>query len=99
MTKLFLTTAMTLGLMLGAASSYAQTGKADGEIRKVDADTGKVTMKHGPIVGDLEMPGMTMVFQVKDKSLLDKLKAGDRVDATIAKENGAFFIQAAEVKK
>src|SRR3546814_19108535 len=99
MTKFFLTTAMTLGLMLGAASSYAQTGKADGEIRKVDADTGKVTMKHGAIVGDLEMLGMTRVVQVKDKSLLDKLKAGDRVDATIEKENGAFFIQAVEVKK
>lgn len=99
MTKFFLTTAMTLVLVLGAATSFAQTGKADGEIRKVDPDTGKVTMKHGPVVGDLEMPGMTMVFQVKDKSLLETLKAGDRVDATIVKENGAFFIQAAEVKK
>lgn len=99
MMKSLLTAAVAIGLTLGTAPAYAQTGKADGEIRKVDAETGKVTMKHGPIVGDLEMPGMTMVFQVKDKSLLEKLKAGDRVDAVVAKENGAFFIQSAEVKK
>jgi Cu/Ag efflux protein CusF len=29
----------------------------DGEVRKVDKDQGKVTLKHGPIVS-LDMPGM-----------------------------------------
>lgn len=90
-----LTAALTI-VLSGAA--LAQVGKTDGEIRKVDKETGKVTLKHGPVSGELDMPGMTMVFQVKDRSLLDQLKPGDRVDATLLKENGVFFIQSAEKK-
>jgi len=51
---------------------------SEGEVRKVDRAAKKVTLKHGPIV-NLDMPGMTMVFAVKDPALLDKLKAGDKV--------------------
>ncbi len=50
----------------------------DGEIRKVDKDAKKLTIKHGAIK-NLDMPGMTMVFQVKDPAFLDKVKAGDKV--------------------
>lgn len=89
---------MTAGLLvvLGAASALAQTGSTEGEIRKVDREAGKITLRHGPIAGALEMPAMSMVFQVKDPALLDRLQAGDRVSATILKENGVFFIQSAE---
>ena len=53
---------------------------AEGEVRRVDKDGGKVTIKHGPIKTDtLDMDPMTMVFQVKDKALLDSIKAGDKV--------------------
>jgi Cu/Ag efflux protein CusF len=51
---------------------------ADGEIRKVDPDGAKLTIRHGPLQ-DLDMPGMTMVFQVKDSAMLDKLQVGDKV--------------------
>jgi hypothetical protein len=34
-------------------------------IRKVDKASGKLTIKHGPI-NNLDMPGMTMVFQVRN---------------------------------
>jgi Cu/Ag efflux protein CusF len=57
-------------------------GKADalteGEIRRVDKEAKKLTIKHGPIK-NLDMPAMTMVFQVKDPAFLDKVKAGDKV--------------------
>ncbi len=43
---------------------------ADGEIKKVDKDAAKITIKHGEIKS-LDMPPMTMVFQVKDTSLMD----------------------------
>jgi Cu(I)/Ag(I) efflux system protein CusF len=91
---------MTAGLLvvLGAVSALAQTGNTDGEVRKVDKEAGKVTLRHGPIAGALEMPAMTMVFQVKDPALLDRLQSGDRVSATILKEDGTFFIQSAEKK-
>ena len=51
---------------------------ADGEIRKVDPDGAKLTIRHGPLQG-LDMPGMTMVFQVKDSAMLDRLEVGDKV--------------------
>ena len=51
---------------------------ADGEIRKVDKKAGTVTIKHGPIQA-IDMPAMTMVFQVKEVAMLDRVKAGDKV--------------------
>lgn len=63
----------------------------DGEIRKVDKSAGKVTIKHGTIK-NLDMPGMTMAFQVKDKALLDKVKASDRIKFTVAMDNGKMVV-------
>ena len=67
----------------------------DSEVRKVDMDAKKVTLKQGPIK-KLDMPGMTMVFQVKDAALLDKLKAGDKVKVSIEQQQGAFVVTAIE---
>ena len=50
----------------------------DAEVRKIDKENTKITLKHGAIK-NLDMPGMTMVFQVKDAALLDNLKSGDKV--------------------
>ena len=62
----------------GATVTQADAALSDGEVRKVDKDAKKITIKHGPIE-KLEMPAMTMVFQVKDPAMLDKVKAGDKV--------------------
>ena len=51
---------------------------ADGEVRKVDKSAGKITLKHGPIKS-LDMPAMTMVYQVKDPAMLGQVKEGDKV--------------------
>ena len=51
---------------------------ADGEVKKVDKENKKITLKHG-VIKNLDMPGMTMVFGVKDASVLDSLKVGDKV--------------------
>ena len=85
LTVLFATFAATLAL--------AQTAmpQVEGEVRKVDKEAGKVTLKHGEIK-NLDMPGMTMVFQVKDPALLEKVKAGDQVSFTADKVNGAYTV-------
>nr|WP_315594267.1 copper-binding protein [uncultured Cupriavidus sp.] len=57
------------------------------EIRKIDAATGKVTLKHGPIT-NLGMSAMTMAFPVKDAAMLKGLKEGDQVSATFDTVNG-----------
>lgn len=64
---------------------------ADGEIRKVDMDNKKITIKHGEIK-NLDMPGMTMVFQVKDPAMLTKVKAGDKVRFKAEKSGGAIVV-------
>ena len=56
----------------------ASSEMAEGEIRKVDIENQKVTIKHG-VIKTLDMPAMTMVFQVKDAALLNNVKAGDKV--------------------
>ena len=49
-----------------------------GEKRYRDKAVKKITLKHGPIP-NLDMPGMTMVFQVSDPAILELVKAGDKV--------------------
>ena len=63
----------------------------EGEVRKVDKDAGKVTLKHGPIP-TLEMPAMTMVFRAKDPSTLDSLKVGDTLKFKAEKIDGSLTI-------
>jgi len=76
-------------------SKKAMTGPAgdmtEAEVRKVDMDTKKITLKHGDIK-NLDMPSMTMVFQVKDTAMLDKVKAGDKVLFKAEKSNGAIVV-------
>lgn len=69
----------------------ADTTMTDGEIRKVDKDNKKLTIKHGEIK-NLKMPAMTMVFQVKDPTMLDQVKAGDKVRFHVEQANGAMVV-------
>ena len=69
---------MLMALLLAVALPATAQQLADGEIRKVDRKAGTVTIKHGPIAA-IDMPAMTMVFQVKDAAMLKKVKAGDKV--------------------
>jgi Cu/Ag efflux protein CusF len=71
---------------------------ADGEVRKVDKDAKKLTIKHGPIP-NLEMPAMTMVFQVKDAQMLEQVKPGDKVRFEAQKLGGAFTVTRIEAAK
>ena len=73
----------------------AMKDAAEGEVRKIDKDAKKVTLKHGPIKS-MDMPGMTMVFQVKDATLLDKLAMGDKIMFTAAQDNGAMIVTGIE---
>jgi Cu(I)/Ag(I) efflux system periplasmic protein CusF len=101
-------TLMMAVLVVLAAPAYAQQSTTDhpahhpaqaqdtatlteGEIRKVDKDAKKLTIRHGPIL-NLEMPAMTMVFQVKDPAMLDRLNAGDKIRFFAEKTGGAYIV-------
>ena len=72
-----------------AATAAAEL--TDAEVRKVDKEGGKLTLKHAEIK-NLDMPAMTMVFVVKDKAMLDKLQPGDKVKFKALNEAGQFTV-------
>lgn len=88
-------TAPTSAADHSAHHAAASAPTTDGEVRKVDKEQGKVTLKHG-LIANLEMPGMTMVFKVSDPKLLDSIKEGDKVKFSADKVNGAITVTAIE---
>lgn len=74
-----------------AAASAPAADMADGEIRKIDKDGQKLTIRHGEI-RNLDMPPMTMVFQVREASLLERLKVGDKVRFAAQKAGSGFVV-------
>jgi Cu(I)/Ag(I) efflux system protein CusF len=81
--------------LAGAAFAQDSSDMTDGEVRKVDKGASKLTLRHGEIK-NLDMPAMTMVFQVKDAALLDKVKAGDKVKFRAEKAGSGYVVTAIE---
>jgi Cu(I)/Ag(I) efflux system periplasmic protein CusF len=92
-----------VALGVGQAGAWAQTTAVDpaahhatdlesGEVRRIDKERGKVTLRHGELKS-VEMPPMTMVFAVRDPQQLDALKVGDRVAFKVTKKSdGALLV-------
>jgi Cu/Ag efflux protein CusF len=71
--------------------SLESSAMSEGEIRRVDKDARKITIRHGPLQ-NLDMPAMTMVFQVSDPAMLDQVKPGDKVRFRAEKVGGSFLV-------
>jgi len=82
-------------LMACSVGAMAAATPADGEIRKVDKEAAKLTIRHGELK-DLGMAPMTMVFRVQDKAMLNQVAAGDKVRFTAAKVDGALTVTTLE---
>jgi len=74
-----------------AAASPGTTELTEAEVRKVDKENKKITLKHGAIK-TLDMPPMTMVFQVTDPKMLDKVKTGDKIRFAASNDGGKFTV-------
>jgi len=83
--------ALSLAASLASSPTLAQAVPANGEVTKVDAAQGKITLKHGPI-GNLDMDAMTMVFRAGDPAMLKTVKPGDRVVFEAERVNGQITI-------
>ena len=86
--RLFLAAAASA---LMAVSVLADGNMVKGEVVKVDKPAGKITLKHAPIK-NLDMDAMTMVFRVADQAMLDKVKAGDKIEFEAARVDGAITV-------
>jgi Cu(I)/Ag(I) efflux system periplasmic protein CusF len=73
------------------AAARPASALTDGEVRKVEKDTGKITIRHGAIA-NLDMPPMTMVFHVSDPTLLDSVQPGDPIRFAAEKLGGVFTV-------
>lgn len=81
-----------------APAAAAAAAQSDAEVRKIDKEQGKLTLRHGPLK-NFDMPAMTMVFRVADPKMLDGLKEGDKVKFNAGKVNGAFTVTAIQPVK
>jgi Cu(I)/Ag(I) efflux system protein CusF len=90
--------AVVIGAALATGTALAQAVPAEGQVTKVDAAAGKITLKHGPIK-NLDMDSMTMVFRVRDPAMLQAVKAGDKVRFEAERVDGAITITKMEKVK
>ncbi|MCL5669201.1 MAG: copper-binding protein [Gammaproteobacteria bacterium] len=77
--------------MSGMEDQMAMTHRGQGTVDKVDAQAGKVKISHGPIQS-LNWKAMTMVFPVKDASLLQGIEPGMKVDFELEKIDGKYRV-------
>lgn len=89
-------TATLAATALLSLAAHAQS--VEGEVKRIDPDSGKVTLKHGEIK-NLDMPAMQMSFRAADPAWLKTLQVGDKVKFDAAKVNGQFTITAITVAK
>lgn len=88
--------AQTQSAAPAAPSASQEAPLTEGEVRRINKEQKKITLRHGAIQA-LEMPPMTMVFNVRDPALLDKVQVGDKVRFAAEKApDGAFFVTTIE---
>lgn len=78
--------------MHGAAPTPAPAAAASaewttGELRRIETDPARVTLRHAEIKS-LAMPPMTMVFELRDPAQVAGLKVGDAVRFTVVDLGG-----------
>ena len=90
---------LAAALVLTMADHARAQAPIDGQVTKVDAAAGKITIKHGPIKKFDMDDGMTMVFRAQDPAMLTAVKAGDKVKFDADRVNGQFTVTKIEKVK
>lgn len=81
-----------------ATSAATSPERTNAEVRKIDKDAKKITLKHEEIKS-LDMPPMTMVFNVKEIALLEKVKVGDKIRFSAEKSGSGYVVTTIEENK
>lgn len=81
----------------GHAHAPAAATQADGVVRKVDRQAGRVTIAHGPLPNG--MPAMTMVFQAQEAASLERLREGDKIRFRAEDRQGVMTLTQFEILK
>jgi Cu/Ag efflux protein CusF len=85
------------GMQKVSDNANASDGRpwAEAEVRRINTRNQTVSLRHGNIA-NLDMPPMTMVFKLQDPSVLEGLKAGDRVRFTADQVRGDYTVMLLE---
>lgn len=74
-----------------AQPAAAAADWTEAEVRKVDREGNKLTLKHAEIKS-LDMPPMTMVFVARDKAMLEGLQTGSKIRFRAGKDKGQYMV-------
>lgn len=77
--------------MKASASASANAALTDAQVKKIDAASGMVTLKHGALE-NVGMPPMTMAFKAKDAAMVEHIHEGDKVKVRVENVNGTLMI-------
>ncbi|KAK47022.1 RND transporter MFP subunit [Caballeronia jiangsuensis] len=86
---------MNMSAKPSAAKVSSNPALTDAEIKKVDAATGMITLKHGALE-NVGMPPMTMAFKAKDAAMVKQVHEGDKVRVRIENVDGNLTIMRLE---
>ena len=67
----------------------------EAEVRRVNTRANTLSVRHGDIP-NIDMPPMTMTFQVADPALLEGLSVGDNILVTVDRIDGAYTVMSVE---
>ncbi len=67
-----------------------------GEIRRIDIDNKKITIRHQEIKS-LDMPEMSMVFQVENAALLKGYNVNEQIEFVVEMKDKKYFVK--EIRK
>ncbi|WP_397475888.1 copper-binding protein [Pusillimonas sp.] len=79
-----------IGVAACVAPAHAQEAQSSGEVRRVNAAEGKVTIKHGAISA-LDLPAMSLVYRA-DPTLLQGIQPGDKITFTAKREGDRYVV-------
>lgn len=74
----------------GAANASDQH-EAEGVVKKINSDSKKLTISHGPIKS-MGMDGMTMDFAVYDPAMLDEVQEGHKISFVLEKDKSGNLV-------
>jgi Cu/Ag efflux protein CusF len=82
---------LAIALSVMTISAWAQS-LTDGQITKIDASAGKITIKHGPMKKFDMDDGMTMVYRAQNPTMLQAVEVGDKIKFDAENVNGQFVV-------
>ena len=78
-------------LLLTGICTTAFAEWAQGQVRRVDQATQKITIKHGEIKS-IDMPPMTMVFNAREPATLEGIQVNDTIEFQAKEDGGKYYV-------